>query len=95
MDDLKIRLQRNSRISNTSLFLALLVSRFPGKIILCYPFLHSKCLRLCESLKLCGKPRTNRTTPMAPSFSPTKKPNFSLTGSPPAPLTPDRRGDSR
>ncbi|XP_059131215.1 endotoxic shock protective protein U9-ORF-like isoform X4 [Peromyscus eremicus] len=71
------------------------VSRFPGKIILCYPFLHSKCLRLCESLKLCGKPRTNRTTPMAPSFSPTKKPNFSLTGSPPAPLTPDRRGDSR
>uniref|UniRef100_A0A8C8TRF8 cDNA sequence U90926 n=1 Tax=Peromyscus maniculatus bairdii TaxID=230844 RepID=A0A8C8TRF8_PERMB len=72
------------------------VSRFPGKIILCYPFLNWKqCQRLCESLKLCGKPPRNRTTPTAPSFLPTKKTNFSLTVSPPVPLTPDRRGDSR
>ncbi|CAH6884395.1 unknown_gene_3334 [Phodopus roborovskii] len=72
------------------------VPRSPGKIILCYPFLNSKpSQRLCELLKLCRKPRMN-TTSMVPSLPPTTGTDFSLTGSPPAPLTtPHRRGDSR
>ncbi|MEJ1285326.1 uncharacterized protein LOC100754872 [Cricetulus griseus] len=72
------------------------VSRSPGKIILCYPFLNWKpCQRLCEFLKLCKKPRMNRTTTMVPSFPPTTETGLSLTSGFPAPLTPHRRGDSR
>ncbi|XP_060234723.1 endotoxic shock protective protein U9-ORF-like [Meriones unguiculatus] len=71
------------------------VSRFPGRIIFCYPFLRWKsCQRLCERLNICRKPPMNRRTTMVPSFPPTTEADLSLTWSPPAPTTPARRGDS-
>ncbi|XP_076793835.1 endotoxic shock protective protein U9-ORF-like, partial [Arvicanthis niloticus] len=73
-----------------------LVSRFPGRIVIYYPYLNWKqCQRFCEFLKICRKPPVNRRTTVVPSFPVTTEADPSLTGGPPAPLTPDRRGDSR